>query len=84
VPYRRFSPPGGHGRPVGYPGTPALVHLGYDSPVGERGVTLSGGQRQRIAIARAILRDASVLDLDDPTSALDVASQRSVPNVRCQ
>ena len=49
--------------------------LGYETPVGERGITLSGGQRQRIAIARAILRKAPLLLLDEATSSLDAESE---------
>jgi ATP-binding cassette subfamily B protein len=48
---------------------------GFDTLVGERGVTLSGGQRQRLAIARAILRDAPLLLLDEATSALDAENE---------
>src|SRR5215475_5432560 len=51
---------------------------GYETPVGERGVTLSGGQRQRIAIARAILRKAPLLLLDEATSSLDAESETLV------
>ena len=51
---------------------------GYDTALGERGVTLSGGERQRIAIARAILKNAPVLLLDEATSALDAESETLV------
>jgi ATP-binding cassette, subfamily B, multidrug efflux pump len=51
---------------------------GYDTPVGERGVTLSGGQRQRVAIARALLADAPLLLLDDALSAVDTETEHRI------
>ncbi|OCJ10230.1 ABC transporter ATP-binding protein [Rhizobium sp. AC44/96] len=52
--------------------------MGYDTPLGENGITLSGGQRQRLSIARAILRNAPILLLDEATSALDTESEATV------
>ncbi len=57
----------------------AEFDAGYDTLVGERGVTLSGGQKQRIAIARTLLRDNDILILDDSLSAVDTETDQFIP-----
>jgi ATP-binding cassette subfamily B protein len=59
----------------------ASLPEGYDTIIGERGSTISVGERQRIALARALLRDPSVLVMDEPTSALDPVSESSIAHV---
>ena len=56
----------------------AAMPQGYATPVGERGMMLSGGQRQRIALARAFLKDAPILIMDEPTSSVDLKTEASI------
>ena len=55
-----------------------LFPRGYDTPVGERGMSLSGGERQRISLARAFLKNAPILILDEPTSSVDVDTEAAI------
>jgi ATP-binding cassette, subfamily B, multidrug efflux pump len=80
-----LSRPGAHREEIERVARLAAVHddiarfpQGYDTPVGERGITLSGGQRQRIAIARALLSDSALLLLDDALSAVDTGTEAQI------
>jgi len=56
----------------------ARLPQGYETPVGDRGMQLSGGERQRIALARAFLKDAPILILDEPTSSIDIRTEAAI------
>ena len=73
----------GVARRVGLDVTAAKMPDGYETRVGERGMTISGGERQRVAIARALLKDPPLMLYDEPTSALDSLTEASVQEVCC-
>jgi ATP-binding cassette subfamily B protein len=60
------------------------LNRGYNTNAGERGTSLSGGERQRISLARAFLRDAPILILDEPTSSVDTTTESSIMNATAQ
>jgi ATP-binding cassette subfamily B protein len=86
-----YARPGASREEIMHAGRAAMAHdfimalpNGYDTPIGEGGCRLSGGQHQRLAIARAFLKDAPVLIFDEPTSAVDIRTEREIMEATAQ